>query len=98
MKWLRSLRPDPLVEISKADAERMGVKAGDRMEISSPYGRIYAEARPTCKMKDGTVHMTHGYTEANVNLLIGRDHLDPYSGFPGFKGSRCNIQKCEEAK
>ena len=37
--------------------------------------------------------MVHGYTEANVNLLIGEKHLDPYSGYPGFKGARCNIRK-----
>ena len=36
--------------------------------------------------------------EANVNELIGRNHVDPYSGFPGFKGMRCNIRKCQEVE
>ena len=32
------------------------------------------------------------------NNLIGRDHLDPYSGFPGYKGMRCNLRKSQEAE
>ena len=71
---------------------------GDEMELSSPYGRITARAKLTSKMKKGVLHMTHGYTEANVNLLIGREHLDPYSGFPGLKGMRVSIRKCGEAR
>ena len=96
--WLRSLRPNPLVEINKKDAEEMGVQDGDEMELSSPYGRITARAKLTSKMKKGVLLMTHGYTEANVNLLIGREHLDPYSGFPGLKGMRVSIRKCGEAR
>lgn len=96
--WLRSLRPNPLVEINKLDALEMGVQDGDKMELFSPYGKITAQAKLTSKMKKGILHMTHGYTEANVNLLIGREHLDPYSGFPGLKGMRVNIRKCEEAE
>lgn len=96
--WLRSLRPNPLVEINKQDAEEMGVRDGEVMELFSPYGKITARAKLTGKMKKGVLHMTHGYTEANVNLLIGREHLDPYSGFPGLKGMRVNICRCEEAE
>ena len=51
----------------------------------------------TTKTKPGVLLTQHGYTEANVNLLIGRNHLDPYSGYPGFKGLRCNIRKDQEA-
>ena len=47
------------------------------------------------KIKPGTILMLHGYDEANVNNLIPRSHLDPYSGYPGFKGMRCNIRKVE---
>lgn len=96
--WLRSLRPDPICEIHKKDAARLGIQQGERVCLYSPYGEIYAKAIPTCKIKEGTIQMTHGYTEANVNLLIGRNHLDPYSGYPGFKGMRCNIRKCQEAE
>ena len=52
----------------------------------------------TRKAKEGVLMTLHGYTEANVNELIGRNHLDPYSGFPGFKGMRCNIRKVQGGK
>ena len=96
--WLRSLRPKPFVEINKQDGTEMGVEDGDMMEMSSPYGKIRVQAKLTSKMKRGVLHMTHGYSEANVNCLLGKDHLDRYSGFPGLKGMRANIRKCEEAE
>ena len=77
------------------DGKRLGICDGDDVELSSPYGRIRVKSRLTCKTKPGTIQMLHGYTEANVNLLIGQDHLDPYSGFPGFKSLRCQIRKIE---
>ena len=51
----------------------------------------------TARSQPGVLMTLHGYTEANVNELIGRNHLDPYSGYPGFKGMRCNIRKVQEA-
>ena len=95
--WLRSLRPNPTVEIHMADAARLGLKNGDTVALSSPYGEIQMVVKVTSKVKEGVLMTLHGYTEANVNELIGRNHLDPYSGFPGFKGMRCNIRKVQEA-
>ena len=91
--WLRSLRPDPTVEVHNADAKRLGLKDGDWAAISSPYGEIKMAVKVTGKAKEGVLMTLHGYTEANVNNLIGRNHVDPYSGFPGFKGMRVNIRK-----
>lgn len=95
--WLRSLRPHPTCEIHRTDAARLGIENGDTVVMSSPYGEIRMMAKLTSKSRPGVVMALHGYTEANVNELIGRNHLDPYSGYPGFKGMRCNIRKCEEA-
>ena len=32
-------------------------------------------------------------TVGNVNELIHADHLDPYSGFPGYKQFRCKLKR-----
>ncbi len=93
--WLRSLRPHPTCEVQADDGKRLGLKDGDDVILESPYGAIQVKVKLTHKVKPGTVLMLHGYTEANVNNLIGRDHLDPYSGYPGFKGMRCNVRKVE---
>ena len=94
--WLRSLRPDPTVEVHNADVARLGIKNGDWVEMYSPYGSIRMRVKTTGRAKPGVLMTIHGYTEANVNELIGRNHVDPYSGFPGFKGMRCNIRKVQE--
>lgn len=91
--WLRSLLPDPTCEVNWDDAACLGIKNGDWAILSSPYGEIRLRVKTTGKIEPGVILSLHGYTEANVNELIGRDHLDPYSGYPGFKGMRCNIRK-----
>ena len=96
--WLRSLRPDPTCEINRQDAACLGLKDGDSAILSSPYGEIRMKVKVTSKIKPGVILTVPGYSEANVNNLIGRDHLDPYSGFPGYKGMRCNICKSQEAR
>ncbi|NCE66228.1 hypothetical protein D1159_17025 [Pseudoflavonifractor sp. 524-17] len=93
--WLRSMCPVPTCEINQEDARRLDIANGDQVTISSPYGSIRMRAHVTGKTLAGVVLAQHGYTEANVNSLLGRDHLDPYTGFPGYKGMRCNISKYE---
>lgn len=94
--WHRSLHPTASCELNKEDAAEMGIREGDLVCLSSPCGSIRAKAELTGKIKRGTVEMLHGYSEANVNLLISRERMDPYSGYPGYKGTRCNVCKCEE--
>lgn len=94
--WLRKLRPHPACEIHPQDAQALGVQEGDDVILANSTGSIRVKVMVTHQTKPGTVQMLHGYAEANVNLLIDRNHLDPYSGYPGFKGTRCAITKCQE--
>lgn len=90
--WLRTMGKQPKADISTEDAKRLGIQDGDRMEIENRYGKVTVEACPSVKIKPGQVHLYHGYREANANSLVGADHLDPYSGFPGYKSNRCTIR------
>ena len=92
-EWPRSLRPDAAVDINPADAKKLGIKQGDAVEVSTPVGAIRAAANVSLIANQGELLMFHGYKEANVNELIGADHLDPYSGFPGYKQFRCKLTK-----
>ncbi len=91
--WARSVQPYATCEINREDGEELGIQDGDDVILYNMHGSICVKAKLTIKNKRGHINMVHGYTEANVNLLIGREHLDPYSGFPGFKATRCNIRK-----
>ncbi len=91
--WLRTMCPVPTCEINRQDAARLGIATGDDVVIASPYNQIRMRAHVTSKIQPGVVLAQHGYSEANANSLLGRDHLDPYTGFPGYKGMRCSIEK-----
>ena len=41
----------------------------------------------------GVVNMYHGYPEADVNILIEPNYLDPISAYPGFKALLCEVKK-----
>lgn len=91
--WPRSLRQNPAAELHPAVAKPLGIQNGDQIQLSTAYGSIQVEALLTQTVLPGDVYVYHGYDEANVNSLIGINHLDPYSGFPGYRQIRCRIRK-----
>lgn len=93
LPWTRSLRPEPTADLNPADARRLGIEAGDEIELSTPAGAIRVRAGLTELGRPGVVHMYHDHPDADVNLLLEPDYLDPISGFPGFKALLCRVQK-----
>ena len=41
------------------------------------------------------MNLFHGYSEADANSLMDANHLDPYSGFPAYRSTRCAVRKEE---
>lgn len=97
VSWARSLRPDPTAELHPSDAERLGVRNGDWIEIFTPHGQVRVRAHLSLGQLPGDVDLYHGYAEADVNELIGRDYLDRYTGFPGYRQIHCGIRKAVES-
>ena len=93
--WLRSMRPVPTADLNDEDAKKLGIEKGDTIELFTRAGTITVGANPTRAVKPGTVFMYHGYTEADVNSIIPPGHNDPYSGFPGYRSTRCGVKKQE---
>lgn len=91
--WPRSLRAVPQAEISLEDAAELGIVAGDRIRVITKKGYLSLEAAPTATVKQGQVFVYHGYREADPNSIFSADKLDPYSGFAGYRGFRCRIEK-----
>jgi anaerobic selenocysteine-containing dehydrogenase len=92
--WCRSLRPDPMLDMNPADARAREIGQGDWISLETNRNRIRVKANLTDTVLKGVVHMIHGDREADVNLLIDPDYLDPISGFPGFKSLLCEVRKC----
>lgn len=94
--WLRHMRPDPAADISMEDAAALEIKEGDDIELFTERGIICVKANPTHRVQKGSVFFYHGYSEADANKLMSKDHVDPYSGFPAYNSTRCGMRKKEE--
>lgn len=95
MPWERVHRKHPTADISVEDAQALGIQKGDDIILETGNGSVCVKANPTHTILKGTVSFYHGYVEADANQLICADHLDPCSGFPGYRTVRCNIRKAE---
>jgi anaerobic selenocysteine-containing dehydrogenase len=85
--------PSPFLYVSPADAERAGVRDGDRVQVTSPHGRIVATACLDAAMSPGTVVVPHGFAEPNVGHLTATDaDLDPLTGMPMLVGVPVTLQ------
>lgn len=91
---LRSLRPEPMADISLEDAERLGLNRGDLVRLTTDGGSLQVKVNPTSAVLKGTIHLFHGYEQANANALIPADWLDPCTGFPAYKSIGCDMEPC----
>ncbi|MBI4285768.1 MAG: molybdopterin-dependent oxidoreductase [Chloroflexi bacterium] len=89
----RKMVPGPVATVNTATAARYGIKNGDRIFVETKRGRIELEADVTEDILPETVHIAHGWPEANVNLLTDGSPVDPVSGFPSLHQLLCRIGK-----
>lgn len=87
---LRTRVPEPYVEIHPSTADGLGVNDGDMVSVETPRGGIAIRARCTPSILPGVISMSHGWDEANANILTDDACLDPTSGFPG---GRCLLAR-----
>jgi anaerobic selenocysteine-containing dehydrogenase len=93
LSWTRGLRPRPAADLNPVDARALGLAQDDEIALSTAVGSIRVLANVTELAQPGVVHMYHGHPEADVNLLLDPDHLDPISGFPGYRSVPCRVDK-----
>jgi formate dehydrogenase alpha subunit len=76
--------PESLVEINPRDAEKLGIKEGNLIKVTSRRGSVQAKATVTERAAEGTVFMNFHFNEAAVNLLTN-PALDPIGKIPEYK-------------
>ena len=91
--WNRSLREEPMADMSPEDAEKLGVRQGDWIALVSDNGSVRVKANVTHKAEPGVVCLYQDYPEADANRLTDSDQLDPYSGFPCFRETKIRVEK-----
>jgi len=92
---LRKMAPEPLFEIHPDTAARHRIAEGDTAEVQTTTGSIQLKAHVTPRIRPDTIHIPHGWEEANVNELTDLKDADPISGFPNLKSVRCRIQRVD---
>ena len=92
----RTAVPGPEVEMHPDDA---AAARGRRRATRCGSPRGSARSRSACKVMarneilPGVLQITHGWREANVNLITHDDRFDPVSGFPLMKSMTVRVEK-----
>ena len=87
--------PESFVEIHPEDAEGIGVRDGDTVEVSSRRGKLKVKVRVVEGIRKGTVFLPFHFAEAAANLLT-IDALDPVAKIPEYKVCAVKINKAQE--
>ena len=84
--------PEGYVEVSAADADRLGLYKSDRVRLVSRRGAIEAHAWITRRVPQGVVFAPFHFAEAAANALtIGA--FDPKSGIPEYKVCAVRLER-----
>ncbi|MYK99527.1 MAG: hypothetical protein F4014_12210 [Gemmatimonadetes bacterium] len=81
---LDAISPEPFVEMTPGDLERLGLEEGDPVSVSSRRGAITLKAKASGRVADGNVFIPFHFKEAAANILTN-DALDPDGKIPEFK-------------
>jgi formate dehydrogenase major subunit len=92
---LDDLEPEAVAYVSSADLRKLGLKAGDRIRVSTRRGAIELKARVDGAMPTGLVFIPFCYAEAAANILTN-PQLDPFGKIPEFKYCAARIEPAQE--
>jgi len=84
--------PAGYVEINPKDAEKLKIKKGGRVKISSRRGEIETSAVVTEKVKEGSIFVPFHFSEAAANVLTN-PAVDPVAKIPEYKVCAVKIEK-----
>jgi len=83
------------VNINPKDAEARGIKEGDTILITSPYGGpVEAKAVVSLIVPVGTIDAQYGWLDnQNTQKLMNRGNRDPLSGYPSYFENPVRVEK-----
>jgi formate dehydrogenase major subunit len=88
----RVLRPTDQLDISPADASRMGLREGDRARVSSRQGDAVLPLHIDERMSEGHVFATFSDPATWLNCVTG-SRRDPHTGTPEYKVTAVRIDR-----
>jgi anaerobic selenocysteine-containing dehydrogenase len=61
--------------------------------VETPRGSIKIRAKVHDDILPGVVSVPHGWADANCNILLDAELLDPVSGYITMRGNACRVVK-----
>jgi formate dehydrogenase major subunit len=90
------LRFGETIDLSPADADRLDIADGERVQVSSRRGVLVAPARIDPGLRPGLVFMTMHFPDDIETNVLTIDAVDPQSGTAEFKASAVRIDKIDQ--
>jgi len=81
---LDALEPEAFVMVNSQDLRRLGLTAGDQVQVATRRGRIALMARQDNAVPAGVLFIPFCFAEAAANVLTN-PQLDPFGKIPEFK-------------
>ena len=92
---LMDLLGEGFIEINFRDADRLGIKNGERIAVSSRRGKITATARVGRKVSAGETWMPFHFEDSPVKMLTNAA-LDEFARIPEYKVCAVKLEKFTE--
>ena len=80
------------IEVNFRDADRLGIRNGERIAVSSRRGRITATARVGRKVSEGETWMPFHFEDSPANMLTN-GALDEFASIPEYKVCAVRLDK-----
>jgi formate dehydrogenase major subunit len=91
---LMEIAGEGFIEVNFKDADRLGIRNGERIRVISRRGSITATARVGRKVSEGETWMPFHFPDSPVNELTNAA-LDDFARIPEYKVCAVNIEKLD---
>ena len=82
------------IEINKENADRLGIKDGEKVKVSSRRGEIETKAVVGDKVSEDEVFMTFHFPDGNANYVTN-GALDNFARIPEYKVCAVQVSKIQ---
>ncbi len=89
---LDALEPGAVASVSRGTIEKLGIKPGDMIRVSTRRGTVELNSRQDDAIPDGVVFIPFAFFEAAANKLTN-PALDPFGKIPEFKFCAAKVEK-----
>ena len=92
---LDALEPEAIASLNPAELKKLGVTAGDFIEVATRRGTLRLKARSERDVPEGMVFIPFCFAEASANMLTN-PKLDPAGKIPEFKYCAARVSKAPQ--